>query len=64
MKSMTNIRVGIVDDEPLACAEMRRLLGMFDDVQIEFEVANAEDALKKFVNYSLILYFSISVCRK
>ncbi len=47
MTSADIIRVAIVDDEPLARSEMRRLLGMFDDIQIEFEADNAKDAIGK-----------------
>lgn len=47
MNSATKIRVGIVDDEPLACLEMKRLLRFFDDVEVQFDVRNAEDAISK-----------------
>ncbi|PHS16274.1 MAG: DNA-binding response regulator [Blastopirellula sp.] len=46
MSSVGPIRIGIVDDEPLARDEMRRLLRMFDDVNIEFEAENAEAAIR------------------
>ena len=44
---MDRISVAIVDDEPLARAELRRLLGFFDGVDIVVEAGNAAEGIKQ-----------------
>lgn len=41
------IKVLLVDDEPIARAELTRLLGFFDDVEIINEAIDAQDAIAK-----------------
>lgn len=44
---MDRIKVAIIDDEPLARAELTRLLGLFDGIDIVAEAGNAAEGLKK-----------------
>ena len=48
MASLEKIKVAIVDDEPLALSEMKRMLAMFEDIHIAFEAESAEEAIKKY----------------
>ena len=47
---MDRISVAIVDDEPLARAELRRLLALFDGIDIVAEASNAAEGLKQLKN--------------
>ncbi len=44
---MDRIKVAIIDDEPLARAELKRLLALFDGIDVVAEAGNAAEGLKK-----------------
>jgi two-component system LytT family response regulator len=51
------IRVLLVDDERLARAELRRLLGAYPDVEVVGEAVDAEDGLRRIAELAPDLIF-------
>jgi two-component system LytT family response regulator len=51
------VNVLIVDDEPLARAELTRLLALFDYVEIKAQAVDAPDALEKMKQHNIDLVF-------
>lgn len=51
------INVLIVDDEPMGRAELKRLLGLLDDVEIKAEAVDATDALAQIKQHTIDLIF-------
>jgi two-component system LytT family response regulator len=46
------VRVLIVDDEPHARAKLRRMLGMYDDIEVVGEAADGMSALQRCIEHS------------